>query len=112
MDHRPRARGAVGADMFRNLSIALVFPAVLLVAIALAALNPGALSLDFGAGAVEYDKPFALALVFAAGWFLGVLGMGLAVLRLWLDRRRLRTALRLAEGEVKALRRVPVHHAD
>jgi uncharacterized membrane protein YciS (DUF1049 family) len=98
--------------MLRTFLVALVGLAALVLAMIFAALNPGVVSLDLGVRAVEVQKVLALAGSFALGWLFGLLCVGVILGRLWLQRRRLRRALRLAEAEIHALRRLPVQHAD
>ena len=98
--------------MLRNLVLPLLFFAILLLAVVFAALNPGPISVDLGFAEKQMQKSLALTLAFAAGWLFGMLSLGLVLLRLWQERRRLRKSLRLAEAEVRTLRSLPVEHAD
>jgi uncharacterized membrane protein YciS (DUF1049 family) len=98
--------------MLRKLILPLVFFVVLLLAVVFAALNPGPISVDIGFAETQMQKSLALTLAFAAGWAFGLLSLGVLVLRLWHERRRLRKSLRLAEAEVRTLRSLPVEHAD
>jgi uncharacterized membrane protein YciS (DUF1049 family) len=98
--------------MLRTFLVALVGLAALLLAMTFAALNPGVISLDLGIRAIEVQKVFALAGSFALGWLFGLACVGVILGRLWLQRRRLRRAMRLAEAEIHALRRQPMQHAD
>jgi uncharacterized membrane protein YciS (DUF1049 family) len=98
--------------MLRTLLIAVVSLAVLLLAIAFAALNPGVVELDLGVRVVEIQKSVALAGSFALGWVFGLICAAALLTRLAVQRRRLRRALRLAEAEINALRRLPTPHAD
>jgi uncharacterized integral membrane protein len=96
----------------RNLLLPLLLFAALLLAVVFAALNPGAIDLDLGFVRLSLQKSLALTLAFATGWVFGMLSLGVVVLRLWQERRRLRRNLRLAEAEVRTLRSLPVEHAD
>ena len=98
--------------MLRTFLVALVSLAVLLLAIAFAALNPGGVSLDLGVRTIEIQKALALAGSFALGWVFGLLCVGTILAKVWVERRRLSRALRLAEAEINALRRLPIQHAD
>ncbi len=85
---------------------------VLLAAVLFAAMNPGVIELDLGLFATRIQKSLALTLAFAAGWIFGLLCLSVVMLRMWLERRKLRSALRLAEAEVHTLRSLPAPHAD
>lgn len=85
---------------------------VLIMALLFAALNPGLVTLNFGWSETTVQKSLALTLAFAAGWLFGLLCLAAVVVRMMLDRRRLRRALRLAEAEVSTLRSLPAPHAD
>lgn len=98
--------------MVRNVILPLLLFAVLLLAVVFAALNPGPIMVDFGFVETQMQKSLALMLAFAAGWLVGMLSLGLVLLRMWHERRRLRKRLRLAEAEVRTLRSMPVEHAD
>src|ERR1700674_300923 len=98
--------------MLRSIALAVVSLTVLVAAIAFAALNPGVISLDFGTTEVEVQKALALTVAFATGWLFGVLCLAVATMRMWLQRRKMRMALRLAEAEIHTLRSVPVGHAN
>ncbi|MBM4196517.1 MAG: LapA family protein [Gammaproteobacteria bacterium] len=92
------------------LSIALV--SALLLAVVFAALNPGAVTLDLGFFETRMQKSLALTLAFGAGWLFGLACLAAFVLRIALEPRRLRHALRLAESEIHTLRSLPPTHAD
>jgi len=98
--------------MIRRIILPIVLFLVLALAVVFAALNPGTVSVDLGFFETRVQKSLALALAFGAGWVFGVLCLAAVLLRLTLDRRRLRKSLRLAEGEVHALRSMPATHAD
>ena len=70
------------------------------------------IDLDLGFFATRVQKSLALTLAFAAGWTFGLLCLSAVLLRVFLERRRLRKALRLAEAEVHVLRSQPAPHAD
>lgn len=102
----------LSADMLRKIIFPLVLFAVLLLAVVFAALNPGVISVDLGVFETKVQKSIALSLAFAAGWLFGLLCMVVVLMRVVLERRRLRKALRLAEAEVHTLRSLPATHAD
>jgi len=85
---------------------------MLVLAVLFAAMNPGLVDLDLGLFETRMQKSLALTLAFAAGWVFGLLSLALVLLRMWLERRKLRKALRLAEAEVHTLRSLPPPHAD
>jgi uncharacterized membrane protein YciS (DUF1049 family) len=98
--------------MLRRIVFPLVLFAVLVLAVLFAALNPGIIDVDLGLFETRLQKSLALTLAFAAGWVFGLLCLVAVLMRMVLERRRLRKALRLAEGEVHALRSLPAAHAD
>jgi uncharacterized membrane protein YciS (DUF1049 family) len=95
--------------MVRRFAFFLLLFVVLVVAIAFAALNPGAIDVDLGFFETRMQKSLALTLAFAVGWLFGLLCLAVVLLRMVLERRRLRKALRLAEAEVHTLRSLPAH---
>lgn len=98
--------------MLRRIVLPLLLFAVLIVAVLFAALNPGAVNVDLGLYEAQVPKSVALAVAFGLGWIFGLLCLALVILRMLLEQRRLRKALRLAEAEVHALRSLPAPHAD
>jgi uncharacterized membrane protein YciS (DUF1049 family) len=95
--------------MVRRILLPLVLFVVLALAVVFAALNPGVVTVDLGFAEARLQKSLALALAFGAGWLFGILCLAAVLLRVTLDRRQLRKSLRLAEGEVHALRSMPSH---
>lgn len=95
--------------MVRRILLPIALFLVLALAVIFAALNPGTVTVDLGFTEARLQKSLALALAFGAGWLFGVLCLAAVLLRMTLDRRRLRKSLRLAEGEVHALRSMPTH---
>ncbi len=98
--------------MMGRIFLALLLFVVFVLALAFAALNPGVVTLNLGWSETTMQKSLALTLCFAAGWFFGVLCLGTVLLKMLLERQRLRRALRLAEAEVNTLRSMPAVHAD
>jgi lipopolysaccharide assembly protein A len=98
--------------MFRRVLLPVLLFALLILAVLFAAINPGAITVDLGLYEARVQKSMALTLAFIVGWVFGLLCLGLVILRLWLDARRLRKQLRLAEAEVHTLRSLPATHAD
>jgi uncharacterized membrane protein YciS (DUF1049 family) len=98
--------------MLRRIVFPLVLFAVLILAVLFAALNSGDIEVDLGLFSTRMQKSLALTLAFAAGWTFGLLCLAVMLLRMVLERRRLRKALRLAEAEVRTLRSLPPAHAD
>ncbi len=98
--------------MARRIIFLILLFVVLLVALSFAALNPGPVTLNLGWFETTMQKSLLLTVVFALGWLFGLLCLGLVILRMALDRRRLRRALRLAEAEVSTLRSLPTANAD
>jgi uncharacterized membrane protein YciS (DUF1049 family) len=95
--------------MVSRFAFFLLLFVVLVLAIAFAALNPGPISLDLGVFETRMQKSLALTLAFATGWLFGLLCLAVVLLRMVMERRRLRKALRLAEAEVHTLRSLPAH---
>jgi len=98
--------------MVRRILLPLVAFLVLLLAVIFAALNPCAIDLDLGLFQTRLQKSLALALAFGVGWIFGLLCLAAAMVKMVVERRRLRKALRLAEAEVHTLRSLPPVHAD
>lgn len=98
--------------MLRRYILPLLLFAVLVMAVLFAALNPGVIDVDLGLFETRMQKSLALTLAFAAGWVFGILCLAVVMVRMVLERRKLRKALRLAEAEVHTLRSMPAAHAD
>ena len=98
--------------MVRNLLLFLLALSVLLLAAIFAALNPGTLEIDLAFVKLESAKSLAFILAFGAGCVVGALGLGVGLVRVATERRRLRKALKLAEAEVQNLRSIPVDDAN
>jgi uncharacterized membrane protein YciS (DUF1049 family) len=98
--------------MLRRIFWPLLLFVVLVLAVLFAAMNPGVIDVDLGLFETRIQKSLALTLAFAAGWVVGLLCLAIVLVRMLLERRRLRKALRLAESEVHALRSLPATHAD
>ncbi len=98
--------------MAGRIVLPVVLFAVLAMALLFTALNPGPIGVDLGIAEITAPKAVALAVAFGLGWLFGLLCLGVVMMRLYFDRRRLRNALRLAEAEVHALRSLPAAHAD
>ena len=99
-------------SMLKRLGIALLVVAVLVVMVWFTSLNPGVISIDLAFGIVEPTIPLALAVAFVIGWIFGLLSVGLYVLKLLNERRRMRSSLRQKESEVSSLRSLPIADAD
>lgn len=98
--------------MLRSLLFALLLLVFVTLSAVFAALNPGAMALDFAFGTIELQKSVALMAALAVGWLFGLLCAAVSMLRLLAQRRSLRRSLHLAEQEVQALRSLPVRDAD
>ncbi len=98
--------------MLSRIILPLAVIVALIAAATFAALNPGAISVDLGFFETRLQKSLALTLAFGAGWLFGLLCLAVVLIRLGLDRRRLRHALKLAESEIHTLRSLPSPHAD
>jgi len=75
--------------------------------------NPGLMTLDIGFALLE-DIPISIAFLVCLtfGWFFGLICVGLMLLQMASDRRRLRRKLRLAETEISSLRSLPLQDAN
>ena len=75
--------------------------------------NPGNITIDVGFDRFEeVSVSLAFAISFAIGWLFGLLTVGIAIVRITNERRRLRRNLKLAEAEVSSLRSLPLHDAN
>ena len=99
-------------SLFKRLGVVLLAIAVLVIMVWFTSLNPGVVAIDLAFGIVEPTVPLALAVAFVIGWIFGVLSIGLYVLKLLNERRRLRSSLRQTESEVSSLRSLPIADAD
>lgn len=99
--------------MLRRILLPLLIFVVLVLAVLFAALNPGLITVDLGVFETRLQKSLALTLAFAAGWVFGLFCLTVVIVRMIVERRRLRRSLRLAEAEVHTLRSLPPPaHAD
>ncbi len=98
--------------MLRRIVFPLLLFGLLVLAVLFAALNPGLIDIDLGLFETHLQKSLALTLAFAAGWLFGLLCLAIVLVRMVIEHRRLRKALRLAEAEVHTLRTSPQAHAD
>jgi uncharacterized membrane protein YciS (DUF1049 family) len=98
--------------MLRRTILPILLFLVLVLAVLFAALNPGAIDVDLGLFEARVQKSLALTVAFGVGWLFGLLCLAAVVVKMILERRRLRKALRLAEAEVHTLRSLPPAHAD
>ena len=75
--------------------------------------NPGNIAVNVVFAQFE-EASISLAFItaFAIGWLFGLLSVGIAIVRITNERRRLRRNLRLAEAEVSSLRSLPLHDAN
>jgi uncharacterized membrane protein YciS (DUF1049 family) len=97
----------------RRIGFAVLMLAFLLLAAVFAFNNPEPITIDTGFARYEQvSMSLVLTICFACGWLFGLLSVGLSVLRMGRERRRLRKDLRLAEAEIQSLRSSPQHDAD
>ena len=96
----------------RNILFLIVLLAMLLLATAFAALNPGVITIDLAFFETEVTKSLALIVAFGVGWVFGLICAGIILLRSVTEKRQLRKSLGLAESEVRALRNMPIQDAD
>jgi len=94
----------------------VLFLSLLLVALLAAVFaynNPDTVALDIGFTRFEnVSIALAFAVCFGLGWLFGLGTIGLALLRMAGERRRLRRDLKLAEAEVSSLRSLPLQDAN
>ena len=93
--------------MFRAILAGTLILGTLLIAVTFAWLNPGRIDLDLGFAQTTVAAAVAFAITFALGWLFGLLSIGLYVLKLVRERRRLRRDVRVAEQEAKTMRTLP-----
>ena len=98
--------------MLRYVFFIFVVLFVFFTAVVFAASNQGTIDLDLAFMQLQMQKPLAFILFLGVGWLFGVLCVGILMLKLLGERRRLRKALELAEAEVKSLRSMPMQDAD
>jgi len=98
--------------MPRILLIALLFVLLLVAGIGFTALNATPVSLDYFFGHWETLLPWVLLVAMLAGFLLGVVVTGFALLNLQRRNRRLRKELRSLEAEVTNLRNLPIRNAN
>lgn len=97
--------------MSRIFLIALVFIAVLTAGIGFTALNAMPVTLDYFLGRLETSLPWLLLYALGAGFLIGLLVAGLALVGARRESRRLRRELRALEAEVTNLRNLPIRDA-
>ena len=97
--------------MLRRLSLALVFVVLTLACAGFVRLNAAPVPVDLYAAVWQGTIGRALLTAFGAGLVVGAALATGSVVRLTRERRDLRRALRLAEGEIKTLRAVAPAHA-
>jgi uncharacterized integral membrane protein len=98
--------------MVRNIIFIAVIFLGLLLATVFAALNPGMTTLDLAFQEIDVPVSLALSVAFGVGWLFGLLCAGAVLIKSIGDRRKMQKSLRVTEAEVKALRRMPIQHAD
>ena len=98
--------------MIRSLLVSILVLVFIGLAAIFSSLNPGRIALDFAFFATEVEKSLAIIGAVAFGWAFGIASALFGILRLLVQRRTLRRALRLAEQEVQGLRSLPVQDAD
>ena len=75
--------------------------------------NSDVVSIDLGI--IQFkDIPISIAFIFifSVGWIFGLLTVGIALIRVVSDRRKLRRNLRAVELEMNNIRRRPLKDAD
>lgn len=88
----------------------IVFVSVGLLIVALtavfASLNPAVVPVDLVLGKADAPLIYIVVVSLIIGWILGLISLGVALLRLVGQRRQLRRELRLAEKEIQNLRSI------
>jgi len=97
--------------MFKNLLIGLLVVVVAAIATVFAWLNPGQVTLDLAFAGFETTIAMAVIVALVVGWLFGLACIGIYIISLLRQRRRLRRALTLAETEVSNLRGLPMQDA-
>jgi uncharacterized membrane protein YciS (DUF1049 family) len=98
--------------MVRYVFFFVVVLLVFMTAVVFAAINTDVITLDLAFTRIETKMSLAMISFLAAGWVFGAICAGLFSLKLLLERRQLKYALRLAESEVKSLRSMPLNDAN
>ena len=99
--------------IIRRFILYITLIVLLLLAAAFAYNNSDIVSIDLGI--IQFkDIPISIAfiLIFSVGWIFGLLTVGIALIRVVSDRRKLRRNLRAVELEMNNIRRRPLKDAD
>ena len=96
----------------RRIAFVLLLVCFMLAAAIFAYSNPQSIAVDIGLTRFEQvSMAAAFAVVFIAGWVLGIVSAGLALWRSAGEKRRLKRDLRYAETELSSVRQVPIDDA-
>ncbi len=96
----------------KRIGLALLIVLIFVAMIVFTAGNPGDVSIKLLHWEISSPVSLAFTIVFAIGWFFGVLCMGLYAFKVSNERRMLRRSLRMSENEVSSLRSLPLSDAD
>lgn len=99
--------------MLRKLLVIAALVLLVCIAAVFAYNNPDPIDLDIGLARFEgVSLTLALAGAFALGWVFGIASVGIAIVRMTAEKRRIRRELRDAENEVASLRSLPMNDAN
>ncbi len=100
-------------NTFRKIVLFGLFFFVAILSFLFSVNNPGLMTLDIGFALLEnISIPIAFLVCFTLGWLFGLICVGLMLLQMASDRRRLRRTLRFAETEISSLRSLPLQDAN
>lgn len=98
--------------MLKRIGLLILIVAIVVLMATFTAINTGSVDIDLAFTKFTKPLPLVLTVTFTLGWLFGLLCMGFFALKLVNQRRALRRALRLSEGEVTSLRGLPLSDAD
>ena len=96
----------------KRIGLALLIVLIFVAMVVFTAGNPGDVNIKLLHWEISSPVSLAFTIVFAIGWFFGVLCMGLYAFKVSNERRMLRRSLRMSENEVSSLRSLPLSDAD
>lgn len=98
--------------MLKRIGLLVLIVVIAALMATFTAINTGMVDIDLAFAKFTQPLPLVLTVTFALGWLFGLLCMGFFAIKLVNQRRVLRRALRLSEGEVTSLRGLPLSDAD
>lgn len=86
----------------------LIFLLVILLGITFSIMNSAPVNIHYYFGSQDMPLSMIMAISFGSGLFLGLLMMGISMLRMKADEYRLKKRLKMAELEIENLRSIPI----